>query len=93
MTDHINRNRCDNRIVNLREISDHESNINKRPHKISASGLRGVSIRKDCKSRPYRATAKKANGKQVFLGLYANAKEAQKAYLSYYKSRGIKIKL
>lgn len=93
ITDHINRKRDDNRIINLREVTHHESNINKRPHKKARSGFRGVVRRNDCPNHPFRATAKDETGRQVNLGYHATAEEAQKAYIDYYASRGIKIDL
>jgi hypothetical protein len=93
LTDHINRNRADNRIENLREISDHASNINKRPHRSPVSGFRGAYYRKGCPFRPYKAQARMSDGRIKFLGYYATPEEAQAAYLEHYKSQGIEIDL
>ncbi len=91
ITDHINRKRDDNRICNLREVTAHVSNINKRPHKKAVSGKRGVVINEACPKRPYRATAKDETGRQVHLGYFTTADEAHAAYVSYYRNRGITI--
>ena len=40
--DHINRNRSDNRICNLRLATPSLNSFNKTPHRLSSSGVRGV---------------------------------------------------
>lgn len=93
ITDHINRKRNDNRIINLREVDDYESNINRVVKGKNKSGFRGVTERSGNLNHRFRATAKARNGKQVNLGHYKTAEEAHQAYLNYYKSMGIIIKI
>lgn len=75
--DHINRDRTDNRIANLRVASRKQQSGNL-TLKSNASGVRGV----------YPGKAKKwvaqinRNGKQVHLGTYLTIKEAKAVYLA-----------
>lgn len=75
--DHINRNKSDNRIANLRQ-ADQQQNIANSPARIcSKSGVKGVSW---CKStQMWRATIT-VNGKQRTLGRYAGIEDAAAAY-------------
>lgn len=75
--DHINGQRSDNRLSNLRDL-DHALNAQnlRAPKSNNKSGFLGVS-RKD---RGWRATLK-VNGKQLSLGVYATPEEAHKVYL------------
>jgi len=93
MVDHINRKRADNRIKNLREITDFASNVNKKPHRKAKSGLRGAYMYNDRRKKPYKAQARLPSGKIKFLGAFFTAAEAQAAYLSHYKGLGIDIDL
>ena len=65
--DHINQNRLDNRIENLREVSNQENNKNSTLRKTNKSGFNGISWCKDTKS--WRASIT-VNGKNINLGRY-----------------------
>lgn len=69
--DHISRDPLDNREVNLRTASRAENNQNLGPR--SASGIRGVSWRSDC--RKWRAVVT-LNGKKHRLGHFDDKYEA-----------------
>lgn len=73
--DHINRDKSDNRICNLRLATNSQNQMN-RPFKVRALP-RGVKIQKG----RYQARAG-ANG-SVYLGSYATVEEAQTAYKQY----------
>ena len=74
--DHVNRNRTDNRWVNLREANKAGNAKNAGLRKDSQSGYRGVSYRKsNGKWRAYIQT----DGVQHHLGFYATAEEAHLA--------------
>lgn len=75
--DHINGNRKDNRLCNLRECSRSGNRQNlKSAHSNNASGLLGVS------KRPYGYQARLTlNGKTLTLGCFKTADEAHTAYL------------
>lgn len=73
--DHINRNRLDNRIANLRPATRAQNQQNQRRPKLSASGFRGVE-RHHSKWHA-RITA---NGVKHHVGSFATAEEAAAAY-------------
>lgn len=64
--DHINGNRQDNRIENLRDVPALVNNKNAKKHKHNTSGIMGVGWHK--KSGKWRAYIKVA-GRQIELGL------------------------
>lgn len=76
--DHINGQRDDNRIANLRDVAAKVNNENRhRPRKDSRSGILGVNAYPNG-----RFTASiKYGGKQHHLGTFGTASEAQAAYL------------
>lgn len=76
--DHINRNRSDNRIENLRLVN-YSSNALNKPCKISNTGIRGVS-----KDRDYYKVSFTINSKSVHVGNFRNLEEAQKVAKEYY---------
>lgn len=77
--DHINGNRQDNRIANLRDISQ-SHNLQNKHHSRGVSGLVGVKRGKNgkwCASiTPERASA------QLHLGTFDTPEEAQAAYMA-----------
>lgn len=75
--DHINGNRSDNRLSNLR-IANHAQNCqNSKLRKDNQSGIKGVSYRKD--RNKWRARIRK-DGKQILIGEFKTAEQAQVAY-------------
>ena len=71
--DHINRNGCDNRIVNLREATPKEQAVNTSISKANTSGVKGVSFLKD--KNKWRASMN-INGKKTNLGTFVTLHEA-----------------
>ena len=71
--DHINHNKTDNRIENLREASRVDQNRNQSLHKTNTSGHAGVSYRKD--KLKWRAFINE-NNKQIGLGHFDTKEEA-----------------
>jgi len=63
--DHINRSRTDNRIENLREVSNSCNIRNSKPHTNNTSGVRGVCWA--ARVRRWQADIK-VNGKKIGLG-------------------------
>lgn len=75
-TDHINRDRLDNRRVNLRVCNKSQNAQNARSWN-KTSGYRGVTWHK--KNRKWVSQIK-VNGKPIYLGSYTNSIEAARAY-------------
>ena len=77
--DHINGNSSDNRIVNLRSVTDLENNQNiAKPTKASKTGVRGVHF----SSRINRWVAQiTVNRKCNHLGSFKTLEEAKEAYM------------
>lgn len=75
--DHINCNRSDNRICNLRLCSQEQNLANSRKPAKNSSGYKGVSW---CKfTDRWRATIRH-NGKSISLGRFDCPEEAHRAY-------------
>lgn len=76
MIDHVNGNGLDNRRCNLRLASPTQNRANlNRPY--SASGFKGVTLNKAC--RKWQAQIG-CEGKQHYLGLFIDPKDAARAY-------------
>jgi len=73
--DHINHNRLDNRISNLRICNSQINNHNKKKRNNLTSKYIGVHKRQD----KYIARINK-DGKQTYIGIYASELDAVKAY-------------
>lgn len=80
--DHINRDKKDNRILNLRDVSNstNQLNIGLRSH--NSSGVTGV-VKSAKPHRPWAAQINR-NNKKIFLGYFQTIEEAKK-YLDDYK--------
>lgn len=75
--DHINGDRLDNRLVNLREVSSCLNQQNqRRAHKRSTTGLLGVSNT----GKGYQALIRVEN-KSKYLGRFNSPEEAHEAYI------------
>jgi len=71
--DHINGDRADNRLVNLREVSNQENHKNMKRHKGNKSGHTGVYWNKAVnKWQAYICI----DGKQTYLGIFDDVEEA-----------------
>ena len=78
VVDHINRNRLDNSLENLRIVTQSENVFNKSHQKNNKSGYRGVSW--TSREQKWRAVISK-NKKQKHIGYFENKDEAYAAYL------------
>ncbi len=76
LIDHIDGNRLNNRIENLRPATRSQNSFNSMKSKSNTSGVKGVSWRKDLKK--YRARLY-ANKKTYELGLFKTMEEAEQA--------------
>ena len=78
--DHINRNRSDNRITNLRQASSTENKCNSPMRKTNKSGEKGVvHVGMINQSKPWCAYIQ-VNKKRKNLGYFATKQEASAAY-------------
>ena len=80
--DHINHDGCDNRIVNLREVTAREQAMNTRLSKSNTSGVKGVCFLKD--RNKWRASVN-IDGRKTNLGTFATMNEAVVARLKVEK--------
>lgn len=78
-TDHINGNKLDNRRSNLRVCNRAENKRNTPRHIDNQTGFKGVTTNKYSKKNPFIA-AITLNGKRIYIGCFANAEDAAKAY-------------
>lgn len=76
--DHRNGIRCDNRIANLRDISQKLNTQNRRPNRTLANRFMGVV--KNSHGRPYGARIK-VDGKTTYLGQFDTQEQAHAAYM------------
>jgi len=76
--DHINRNKSDNRISNLRLASPEQNAQNRLKNSKNTSGYKGVTWHKRDKKWQSAITVK---GKVIHLGYFANAEDAYLAYV------------
>lgn len=78
--DHINLDRADNRIENLRKCSHSENMANRRIQSNNTSGFKGVAH--------HKASGRwQANIGRTYLGLFDTPEEAHKAYVAAAKER------
>lgn len=79
IVDHIDGNKQNNRIENLRLATSSQNRFNQKIRKDNSSGYKGVAWVKD--KNKFRAVIH-FNGKCKFLGYYKTAIEAHQAYCS-----------
>jgi hypothetical protein len=75
--DHINRNRTDNRIENLREVSKAQSRENIGVARSNKCGLKGIWLHKQTKKW---CASICSNGKKIHLGSFDLIEDAYAAY-------------
>lgn len=80
--DHINGDRDDNRIVNLREATNAENMANAKCYATNKIGLKGVSAKRG----RWRAVIVDG-GRQRFLGMFDTPEEAHAAYIKAAEKR------
>lgn len=83
--DHINHDRKDNRIENLREASNRENGLNQSLSSNNTSGVNGVYFNNPCKKWHARI---KVDGKNKNLGLFLTLDEAKAARCAADKKYG-----
>ena len=73
--DHINRDKTDNRFVNLREATRSQNSVNSKISSNNTSGVRGVYF--DKRKKKFRAQVV-VNGKCIAIGLHRTVEDAAK---------------
>lgn len=76
-SDHINRNKLNNRRCNLRPATSHQSSCNRNKRRDNTSGYIGVTW---CKRYKKWYAYINRNRKHIHLGYYDDPKEAAKVY-------------
>jgi len=76
--DHIDRDKMNNRLENLRAVTRTENQHNHGIHSDNASGYLGVSFQQS--RNKFRADIR-LNNRNIYLGLYPTAEEAFLAYM------------
>lgn len=80
--DHINGDRADNRLANLRTATRAENRQNLHgPYKSGASGVLGVTRRRNGRRKPWVAQIQEGKAKR-HLGYFASVEEASAAYIA-----------
>tara|TARA_R110000737_G_scaffold98933_1_gene133004 strand:+ start:140 stop:619 length:480 start_codon:yes stop_codon:yes gene_type:complete len=77
MIDHINGVKDDNRIVNIRNATCSQNQINRAIQSSNTSGIKGVSWNKGAKKWKVQI---RIYGKKVYLGYFSDKDEAGEAY-------------
>jgi hypothetical protein len=79
--DHVNGNKFDNRLANIRPVTHQGNAENKRRARADNKlGVLGVHLDSRRKSRPYVASIR-VDGKLKQIGAFASAEEAHRAYV------------
>lgn len=73
--DHINGDKTDNRITNIREANASENGQNRKPNKNNKTGIKGVTRH----NKKFRAEINH-QGENFYLGVFDNPEDAAKAY-------------
>jgi hypothetical protein len=72
--DHINGNRCDNRIENLRVVTQYQNQWNRKISRNNTVGIKGIRWRKDLKKFEVRLCV---DGKQKGFGCFKDLELAE----------------
>ena len=75
--DHINHDKADNRIENLREATNQQNQFNKPKSKYSKSNYKGISFHKKSNKWLAQININKVN---TYLGIFDTEEEAALAY-------------
>lgn len=79
--DHINRDRDDNRIANLREATNQQNSVNRLVLKNNRLGVKGVGISTIRKRKAQRFRARiRVNDRLIHLGYFSTPEAASAAY-------------
>lgn len=80
-TDHINRDKLDNRRENLRVCTTSQNTANSKKQSVNTSGFKGVFSIEGAKGNAKKWKSKiEVKGSSIYLGSFNTAQEAAKAY-------------
>lgn len=88
--DHIDRNRSNNKIENLR-LATRSQNLQNSAYERGVCALPGVSYDKRRKKKPYYSRVR-FNGKPLYLGVFSTAEEAHLAWKKACTGLGLEFK-
>jgi hypothetical protein len=77
MVDHIDRNRLNNYVTNLRYVTVQQNQMNRTKRSNTSSKYKGVIFKKQCNKWQSRV---QYDGKRISLGYFDNEQEAARAY-------------
>jgi hypothetical protein len=77
--DHINMEKTNNRIDNLREVTRAQNSYNTRKSATNVTGVKGVAW---CKTKKKYKVTVSLNGKNIHLGYFDDLKEAEAAAIA-----------
>jgi hypothetical protein len=81
--DHINQIKTDNRIANLRDVTDSQNHMNTKAPSSNTSGYKGVTFHKETGKWMAHAML---NGKSSYGGLHHTKEEANEAAIRLRKT-------
>lgn len=79
LIDHINRDKSDNRIENLREADHRQNGYNTKINTRNKTGHRNINYRPHLKSKPWRVRLSGPSGKEIFVGHFSSKAAAVRA--------------
>tara|TARA_R110000772_G_scaffold264810_1_gene385650 strand:+ start:690 stop:1214 length:525 start_codon:yes stop_codon:yes gene_type:complete len=96
--DHVNHDSCDNRMSNLRDVTQGDNQRNQSLNKLNKSGYAGIIERKGVKGSTWKAQINNVGNGTIYLGTFKSkekaiaARKAAEVKLGFHKLHG-KVKV